>query len=157
NPKTLGKQSLGEVTEWSIVQHWKCCVFRKGDRGFESPPLRCLQQASVARVRRKPFDGLAQSVGERRGRLPAQSFSSLSGRHQARAEVSGTVWTMPGCGDLDGPSCSAGDFAAGQAHLLGELIHVGRDACADIERSEWFAEIALQRENIRTGDITGVY
>ena len=28
------------MTEWPIVQHWKCCVLGNWDRGFESPPLR---------------------------------------------------------------------------------------------------------------------
>ena len=40
---------FGEVAEWSIVQHWKCCVFRKGDPGFESLPLRQSKIALASR------------------------------------------------------------------------------------------------------------
>ena len=40
----------GEVTEWSIVRHWKCRVRVKLHRGFESHPLRLITYEPIIYV-----------------------------------------------------------------------------------------------------------
>ena len=42
---------MGEVTEWSIVRHWKCRVRVKLHRGFESLPLRLITYEPSVYVR----------------------------------------------------------------------------------------------------------
>ena len=49
-----GRRCAGEVTEWTIVQHWKCCVPARYP-GFESLPLRQLQAQSPKQYRLLPF------------------------------------------------------------------------------------------------------
>jgi hypothetical protein len=74
-------QSSGEVTEWLIVQHWKCCVRLKPYRGFESPPLRsnrdaCRNSAGVLHLERIEWIGTHNWV--RTVPIPPNGASSRS-------------------------------------------------------------------------------